>query len=76
MQRKTHLIAHNNWNPVSYGSVARDQRLMQTIDTLNCSGKNVFFASEGLNAPKPWQTKFNHSSAPYTTNWNELVEVV
>ena len=53
--------------------IARDKSLMEIMDRLNSSGKQVFFASEGVD--KPWKTKFNYRSARYTTNWDELVEV-
>ena len=53
--------------------IARDKRLMETMDRINSTGKQVFFASEGVD--KPWKTKFNYRSARYTTNWDELVEV-
>ena len=53
---------------------ARDQRLMEVLDTINHQGKKVYFAAEGIE--KPWQTKFNHRSARYTTRWSELVQVV
>jgi len=53
--------------------IARDKRLMETMDRINSSGKQVFFASEGVD--KPWRTKFNYRTARYTTSWDELVEV-
>lgn len=56
------------------GRIARDRRLMTTLDLINTTGKRVYFASEGLN--KPWQTKFNYRSGCYTTRWNELMKVV
>ena len=54
--------------------ISRDKRLMETMDRINSAGKQVFFASEGVD--KPWKTKFNYRSARYTTSWDELVEVV
>lgn len=51
----------------------RDSRLMETLDKLNATGKHIYFASEGI--VKPWQTKFDHKSACYTTRWDELVQV-
>ncbi|MCK4998421.1 MAG: DUF4113 domain-containing protein [Anaerohalosphaera sp.] len=47
---------------------------LEALDRINLRAKKVYFASEGIE--KPWQTKFNHRSARYTTRWNELVKVV
>lgn len=52
---------------------ARDERLMQALDAVNRTGKKVFFAAEGLQ--KPWQARFEHRSAAYTTRWDELATV-
>lgn len=48
----------------------RDSRLMQVLDRLNASGKQVFLASEGVR--KPWQTTFHSRSPAFTTRWDEL----
>lgn len=50
----------------------RQQRLMETIDSLNDRfGKNtVSWAASGIN--RSWVTKRDKVSPRYTTNWNEL----
>ena len=50
--------------------VARDERLMRALDAVNRTGNHVFFAAEGID--KPWQTRFDHRSAAYTTRWDEI----
>jgi hypothetical protein len=50
----------------------------ETLDDVGgyaCS-KNRGKGGRRINNSKLWQAKFNHRSARYTTNWNELVEVV
>ncbi len=50
---------------------AGKQKLMQTLDTLNHSGKGkVWFASQGINPS--WTMKRQHLSPAYTTNWQQL----
>jgi DNA polymerase V len=56
-----------------WGKFARDKRLMEVLDKINCLEKRVYFAGEGVE--KPWQTKFERKSDCYTTRWDELIEV-
>ncbi len=51
-------------------AINKSTELMQTLDKINSHGKNIFFASEGIE--KPWKTKFNRKSPSFTTKWNEL----
>ena len=51
------------------------KKLMRTIDAINTKMDSPLkWAAEGIN--QPWKTKFKKRSKRYTTQWNELLEVV
>ena len=56
-------------------SKARSQ-LMQTIDamTITQGQDTISFAAQGID--HPWARKCEYRTPRYTTNWEELVEVV
>lgn len=57
------------------GDGAKDQRLMQLIDTINQrhGRKTLFFAAQGIT--QPWGMKRGHRTQAYTTRWTELPRV-
>ena len=53
----------------------RSGRLMRALDAINRDHplSPLHFAADGIR--RPWQAKFNHRSARYTTRFDELLEV-
>ncbi len=57
------------------GNSEKSQRLLATIDQIHAQGiGRLYFASQGNHQPH-WQTKREHRSPRYTTNWTELARV-
>jgi DNA polymerase V len=54
----------------------KSRRLMQAIDAVNLKlpDSRLIWAAEGID--QSWRTKFARRSKRYTTQWDELVEVV
>ncbi len=54
----------------------KHSKINELIDKLNKSagGRKIFFAKEGVE--QHWKSKSEHRSPGYTTNWDELPEVV
>lgn len=54
----------------------KSRRLMQAVDAINIRlpDSALRWAAEGIN--QPWRTKFAKRSKRYTTQWDELAEVV
>jgi DNA polymerase V len=55
----------------------RPAKVMQVMDQINQKmGTNTLkYMSTGVSQDRPWETKFNHRSPAYTTDWEQLLTV-
>ncbi len=56
----------------------RSKKLMQAVDGINgCMGAGVIqYGAVGLSKNQRWKTSFNQKSGAYTSNWDQLLEVI
>jgi DNA polymerase V len=55
----------------------RPAKVMQVMDEINQKmGTNTLkYMATGISEGRPWETKFNHRSPAYTTDWDQLLTV-
>jgi DNA polymerase V len=56
---------------------SRAGRVMETMDRINrrMGTGTVTYPATGMGRARSWSTAFNHRSAAYTTDWNQLLTV-
>ncbi len=57
---------------------SRSKKLMKTLDSVNLKmgSGTLIYAATGLSGIKPWHTVFKKRSPFYTTDWNQIPEVM
>lgn len=55
----------------------RPAKVMQVMDQINQKmGTNTLkYMATGISEDRPWETKFNHRSPAYTTDWDQILTV-
>ena len=56
----------------------RSKKLMKTLDSVNLKmgSGTLTYAATGLAGAKSWHTAFKNRSPFYTTDWNQIPEVL